>query len=56
MRYWNRLEFEKVPFFQIYDPETETIYRGVVPLIFIQVIVLAAVIWMARPTGPAPLP
>jgi hypothetical protein len=21
--YWNRLEFEKVPYFQIYDPETE---------------------------------
>ena len=24
--YWNRLEFEKVPFFQIYDPETEPFY------------------------------
>ncbi len=24
--YWNRLEFEKVPFFQIYDPETEPLY------------------------------
>ena len=24
--YWNRLEFEKVPFFDIYDPETEPLY------------------------------
>jgi hypothetical protein len=24
--YWNRLEFEKVPFFDIYDPETEPFY------------------------------
>jgi hypothetical protein len=24
--YWNRLEFEKVPYFQIYDPETEPLY------------------------------
>ena len=26
--YWNRLEFEKVPFFDIYDPETEPLYPG----------------------------
>jgi hypothetical protein len=24
--YWNRLEFEKVPFFDIFDPETEPLY------------------------------
>lgn len=24
--YWNRFEFEKVPYFQIYDPETEPLY------------------------------
>lgn len=24
--YWNRFEFEKVPFFDIYDPETEPLY------------------------------
>jgi hypothetical protein len=24
--YWNRLEFERVPFFDIYDPETEPLY------------------------------
>jgi hypothetical protein len=24
--YWNRLEFEKVPYFHIYDPETEPLY------------------------------
>jgi hypothetical protein len=24
--YWNRLEFEKVPYFDIYDPETEPLY------------------------------
>ena len=24
--YWNRLEFEKAPFFDIYDPETEPLY------------------------------
>ncbi len=24
--YWNRLEFEKVPFFDIYDPETEPFF------------------------------
>jgi hypothetical protein len=24
--YWNRLEWEKVPFFDIYDPETEPLY------------------------------
>lgn len=24
--YWNRLEFEKVPFYDIYDPETEPLY------------------------------
>jgi hypothetical protein len=26
--YWNRLEFEKAPFFDIYDPETEPLYPG----------------------------
>jgi hypothetical protein len=24
--YWNRFEFEKAPFFDIYDPETEPLY------------------------------
>lgn len=24
--YWNRFEFEKVPFFDVYDPETEPLY------------------------------
>src|SRR5262249_125375 len=24
--YWNRLEFERVPFYDIYDPETEPLY------------------------------
>jgi hypothetical protein len=24
--YWNRLEFEKIPYFDIYDPETEPLY------------------------------
>lgn len=26
--YWNRFEFEKIPFFDIYDPETEPFYPG----------------------------
>lgn len=28
--YWNRLEFERVPFFDIYDPETEPFYPAAV--------------------------
>lgn len=26
--YWNRFEFEKIPFYDIYDPETEPFYPG----------------------------
>ena len=28
--YWNRLDFERVPFFDIYDPETEPFYPAAV--------------------------
>lgn len=54
--YWNRLEFEKVSFYDIYDPETEPLYPGnlhtdMMPLIAGQ----AKVAWL-RPQMYEPVP